>query len=354
MKTISVSMLLSFVLLLSGCGDAGDVNDVDSTGKRGPLFPVLDLQDEALYINAAGEIALERNEKVTGLEFVDGFAPVMVERKGWGYIDVTGKFVVEPQFLTANVFSEGLARVRDNNFASTFFDTNGKIVFTVRYFVVGDCLNGRILVGNGARGKVGYIDRKGNVIIPTQFDEGHPFSNDVARVKSNGKIGFIDKQGRNVIEARFVEASDFVDGLASAKETADGLFGYVDKQGKWVIKPSFLIAHAFSEDIAMVMLPLTGETKQMTFAFIDKSGRTIIQSQAGVAQQFSEGLCGITRDQPGPGMKWGFIDKTGSVVIKPEYDQVLAFKNGLALVLPKQNGPWQYIDKTGKVVWPKR
>ena len=44
--------------------------------------------------------------------------------------------------------------------------------------------------------KWGYIDKKGKIVIPIQYDDAWPFSdNGLARVKVNGKWGYIDKKG---------------------------------------------------------------------------------------------------------------------------------------------------------------
>src|ERR1041384_2177978 len=63
-----------------------------------------------------------------------------VEKDGkWGYIDATGKLVIQPQYDCTFPFSEGLAAV---------------------------------CVGN----KIGYIDTAGKLIIQPQYDFAYPFS----------------------------------------------------------------------------------------------------------------------------------------------------------------------------------
>jgi hypothetical protein len=56
----------------------------------------------------------------------------------WGYIDKTGKFVINPQFDFARDFSEGLAAVK---------------------------------IG----GKCGYINKTGKIVIKPQFDDARDF-----------------------------------------------------------------------------------------------------------------------------------------------------------------------------------
>jgi hypothetical protein len=79
-----------------------------------------------------------------------------------GFIDKTGKVVIEPQFDGAESFSEGLAAVK-----------------------VGGV--------NGNGGKYGYIDRMGKFAIALQFDEAASFSEGLAAVKVGNKWGYIGK-----------------------------------------------------------------------------------------------------------------------------------------------------------------
>ena len=83
----------------------------------------------------------------------DNLIPVMLNDK-WGYIDRTGKFVVEPQFDRVFWFTE----------------------------------NGWALIERN--GKSGYIDRTGKIIISPQFDKVYCFAeNGLAVVELNSKLG---------------------------------------------------------------------------------------------------------------------------------------------------------------------
>ena len=50
------------------------------------------------------------------------------------------------------------------------------------------------------RGKYGYVDRKGNVVIEPQFDNAKSFSEGLAWAEKVGKTGYIDHSGAYVIE----------------------------------------------------------------------------------------------------------------------------------------------------------
>src|SRR5688572_2312889 len=85
----------------------------------------------------------------TILSFSEGLAAVakrVPNTNGrWGYVDQTGKIVIENRFHSARTFSEGLAavEVRENETTS---------------------------------GKIGYIDRTGRMVIQPQFGQGGVYS----------------------------------------------------------------------------------------------------------------------------------------------------------------------------------
>ena len=70
----------------------------------------------------------------------------MAKKYGYGYIDKSGKVVIEPQFDEERAFSEGLAQVEKD-------------------------------------GKWGFIDKSGKVVIEPQFDWVSDFSEGLAKVR---------------------------------------------------------------------------------------------------------------------------------------------------------------------------
>jgi len=149
--------------------------------------------------------------------------------------------------------------------------------------------------------KAGYINDKGEVIIPLIYDDASVFSDGMARVKMGGKYGFINLQGKTVIPFDYNLAGDFVNGMAR-----------VEQGGKW--------------------------------GFIDIKGRTAIAIEYYNAGDFSEGVAPVMTETG----SWGFINAQGTFVIKPAYIKAESFKNGEALV---HNGEkFIFIDLSGKVL----
>jgi glucan-binding YG repeat protein len=104
---------------------------------------------------------------------VQGLAAVKFDNDKWGYVDKTGKVVINPQFDLASSFEEGLAAVNTG-------------------YAMGNANYPRL------NGKWGYLDKTGKYAINPQFEEGMPFQDGLAAVKVGGKWGYVNKTGRYI------------------------------------------------------------------------------------------------------------------------------------------------------------
>ena len=157
-----------------------------------------------------------------------------------GYINTKGEWVINPQFWIAMPFSDGLARVIDcNGCESTkaysyglhgFIDNKGNFVipkkypsYVSKYFYDPDFSQGfaPVWIGNGWT----FIDSKQNHISNKRFQDVSAFENDYAMVKMEDKWGFIDLSGNIVIPPQFEDAQNFSEGLAAVK--IGGYWGYI-------------------------------------------------------------------------------------------------------------------------------
>jgi len=186
--------------------------------------------------------------------------------------------------------------------------------------------------------KMGYINRKGEIVIQPQFARAWFFSEGLAvACIEYDKCGYIDQTGKFAINPQFQEAARFSEGLAAV--VVEDRIGYIDKTGKLAINPQFsnsgLNLCAFSESLARVKV---GEK----IGFIDKAGKIVINPQFEGASPFFDGLAAAEI-----GNKYGFVDKDGKIVINPQFEDAQPFINGLAAVqVGKQYG---YVDKEGKI-----
>jgi hypothetical protein len=205
------------------------------------------------------------------------------------------------------------------------------------------------------RGRGGFIDRKGKLVIPLCFETVGDFSEGLARFERDGKWGFLDTTGAVAIQPSFPWAEDFHEDLAwvqAVGETlaSNGRWGFIDRTGKVVIAPEYSESRGvaesekgFSDGLAMVQ---KDEWEGRT-AYIDKSGAMVITPRFFYASPFKGGMAAVTESESGE-RSWGYIDKTGMWAIPPEFDWATSFGEGLAAVNRKQN--CGYINLKGTFV----
>jgi hypothetical protein len=410
-RAISILTIVAFLVvlflqpLLQSHSDMAEVRSqslADDTETH--LFPV-----SGGYINRAGELVI----KLDGYheEFHEGLAEVWHKNGKIGYIDKTGKYVIEPVWVNAGEydddmlgerhFSEGLAiaseeyEIKEDGETYTslkdigYIDKTGEVVIRIDGYILQPFSEGLASalylpdphLSYTSEQKFGFIDRQGNVAIEPKFTKAESFSEGLAAVGVGEwgyeKWGFIDKSGNFTIAPEYAYAKSFFEGLAAvavAKDDCNVVYGYVDKTGEMVISPQFSDAENFSEGLAAVVV---GKEEEQKWGYIDKSGKFVIEPQFerdyGVtAGLFSEGLAVITvkktvqsseeqfglffSDESGQVYKtqYGFIDRSGKWVIEPKYDYAEGFKDGLARVSMYDPDFIGYIDRTGQLVWPRQ
>ena len=184
----------------------------------------------------------------------------------WGFIDKTGKEVVEPKLYTENDMKYALLDPREaigENVCLIVLEVSDslpglvdKTPFPV-FLHPGKALGERqgiiILEGDGffaglvdeapfatvwnfsegfarvaKNDKIGYIDRTGKEITPLQYSAAGDFSNGMAAVEKGGKWGFIDKTGKEIIPCAYDDGYSFFQGLAAVEK--GGKWGFIDTQ----------------------------------------------------------------------------------------------------------------------------
>lgn len=349
------------------------------------------------FIDKTGKLVIDfgRLPRATELvrEFREGRALIYLkkEKRGGtpgdadyvaGYIDETGEVIIAPRFEHARDFSEGLAYAGAKG-SGGFIDRRGRVVIKVD-FSVKDFHEG-LAAAAPARGRGwGYIDRSGRSVIKPQYQFADDFSEGLAGVAVEGKYGFIDKRGEMVIPPRFVlrrggrhgelivSSGRFSEGLACVR--VGELYGYINAKGDFVIPPRFARAQDFSEGLAWVVTR-DEETRALKKAgWIDKSGRWVVTGVGGRIfspglpeflshatelhdWKYSEGLVPFIR-YSGDRTLRGYMDRRGEVVIKPgEFDRAGPFVGGVARVSLRRNvgsgldEAYGYIDRRGRFIW---
>ena len=86
--------------------------------------------------------------------------------------------------------------------------------------------------------KFGYVNLKGEMVIPAQFDGALEFHDGLACVECEDKRGFINKQGELCIPCRYVNTGRF-DGEYCMAAFEWGSQGLINRKGDFVIEPIY-------------------------------------------------------------------------------------------------------------------
>lgn len=190
------------------------------------------------YIDTSGRMVISP-QFGSAKTFSEGLAEVGL-RDGQGFIDHTGNTVIGGRFglhlFGDSSFHEGLASVNELHSLLGYIDRTGKFVIAPEYVEADPFSEGLAAVNKDAR--IGYIDRDGRIAITPQFEAGYSFHEGLASAKINGKFGFIDKTGKWVINPLYDSYANFKDGLALVRQGI-GNDMYIDATGQTIWHGSF-------------------------------------------------------------------------------------------------------------------
>lgn len=111
----------------------------------------------------------------------------------------------------------------------------GAVVLRPRYKWVNSFDEAGLSLVPHSCGCYGFMNEKGQLVIPARFKHATSFSCGRARVEIDGRWGFIDLEGRVVIEPTHADATSFVMPGLAAVANEQGLWGCIDPQGRLVI-----------------------------------------------------------------------------------------------------------------------
>ena len=125
--------------------------------------------------------------------FLEGLASIC----DYGFIDKKGQLVIDDKWCYGwdNGFYEGLAATE-----SGYIDHTGRTVIENVWENCHPFIEGLAKVEDG--NKIGYIDHAGRQIIPCIWDSGNYFHEGFAVVRQEDKAYFINKQGKVLCNVR--------------------------------------------------------------------------------------------------------------------------------------------------------
>jgi hypothetical protein len=248
-------------------------------------------------------------------------------------------WVVEPRYDEAADFVSGLARVKVNG-KYGFINEKGEEVIPPHYDYLGSFdTNGLAVVR--ANGKCGFVNKDGEGVVKPNYDDCRhfiSFGKRLGRVKANGKYGYINQKGMEVIKPRYDETIHFRDnGLAWAK--FNGKWRLINEKGEEVIRlPYGDIVDVYKNGLAIIKA--NGK-----YGYANIKEKVVIKPRYDNVADFSGGLMKVEMNG-----KYGYVNEEGKEVIKPRYQNTYLFENGLVFARVNKNEKWGLIGEKGREV----
>ena len=204
------------------------------------------------------------------------------------------------------------------------------------------------------KGKFGYMDQTGKMVISPMYDYADDFSEDLAVVALHNLPCVIDQKNVRVIDTslyQFIGA--FSEGLASVIDFKKKKF-YINTKGEKVISlpDNIYEGRKFKDGLACVSKEIDEHSQKFNhdivtlgyrFGFIDKRGKQVIDFVYEDASNFSQGIARVKVKN-----LFGIINKNGEIILKPSYKNIGNFFEGKAVI--NDNGRFGFIDLNGKVI----
>ena len=282
-------------------------------------------------------------------DFSQGLALVGIGKRDvrkFGFIDLSGQAAIPIEYDNAELTKEGLLKVmRKEGIAEQwgYLSRDGEVAVPLEYGQLMKPAEGFIAAAKGTwtegetamsspkfKGKYGFLDYEGNVLIPFDFVDAHSFQNGVAAVAVEGKYypkwGFIDTCGKTVVPFRYYEVRNFREGLALVGRVIDGevRYGFISPDGEEVIAAQYASAREFRDGYALVSEFSKGDFAP--FYLIDRAGnRRLPYALYDVNDSGRYGhMTAAVPDSTGL-LRYGLIDKRGRQIIPFQYDRITIF-----------------------------
>ncbi len=243
------------------------------------------LNDKYGFINKNGIAITEFKYDGDGVwtwSFKNGFAQVCLDEK-IGYINTAGLEVIPCEYEHGRGFQKNGLVIVDKNDLYGVLDSLNRIIIPFNYKKIYYFRDGTCIAVN-KNDKIGVLDIQGNVVVPFHYDGivhrgnykfyGRNFNDGLLAVgietgsyrNTVTKYGYVNDKGVLAIPVQFDYVDEFNEGLAPVKK--DNKWGYINTKGELVIPYKFEYAERFEKGIANV------QTKN-AYKKIDRQGNFI-------------------------------------------------------------------------------
>ncbi len=254
----------------------------------------------------------------------------------WGYINISGQFVIQPAWEDAHPFIKGLAVAKSNE-GFGLIDTKGKWAFTPRKGPIqAEVNNNRIVLANDL-GKWGAMDLKGKTHVPFEYDAMQSFQNGlaVAGLKTSQedihRVVIVDTLGNSIIS--------FDNIYLPARTPRYVREGFI----------TLLVDGQFSDQLIKSPYQLEGRT--LYYSVLDVKNKRLVNAKvSSLNQEVREGRLNLVVD--GIGYSWSVPLPQEMALTQAKFSfltpAIFSFSGGIAAI--NKDGKWAFIDKDGSLL----
>lgn len=346
------------------------------------------------FINRKGQKIFECNFSDIQ-QFENGIAPVKTSGNKFGFIDKTGKLLIDTVFININSFIEGLAVIqgpRDtalskkrggNDKRIGVIDTLGNFIVPYGiYEEIGDLENGYFQAKipaepwdtiEGYSAKDAFLDKTGKIIMSRDHSKHSRIDGNIhcglakmnlykywlskdkdSYAYENNYEGYINLKGEIVInDTTFESVEDFSDNRAFVKDVWN--YSIINTQGKYISQYQFndILEPGFKNSVAFVEV-------NNKWGLIDTNANFIIQPQfdeihrIGMVGDYFFFIQDNSHKKDNQEDKIGIAKKDGSIILQPIIQQIdeEGFYNDLLRCIIDDK--LTYVDKQGKIIWQQK
>lgn len=175
-----------------------------------------------------------------------------------------------------------------------------------------------------------------------QYDELYPFSEGLAAVKKDGKFGYINTKGELVIPCQFGYASDFIEGTAVVAKDDGMPYCILNRDGrvvetKYILSETYILNEEVREYVGFYTLTEMKDNGDNVAHYLDKNLKEVTEPSESLLRDFApdsvyteyfeSGKDYLGNDENLSGLK----DKKGTIIIPARYQYVRMCDNCVAL-----------------------
>jgi len=284
--------------------------------------------------------------------------------KHWRLFDYTGTAIYKETIIDYHEFSNGLMAVKSNINRWGFINEKGEQVIPFAYSTVGDFDHGLCRVEKNGEQLV--INKIGDVVLNHQDvylysigllklnafqDKTYTYTIDATteiipvnetfiKTKKSLKYGLINTKGETILPILYtdIQIGTSLKTIAACK---DKIWKVIQIGGRtYPVDKRITSIEGFYDEMA-IMKYANGK-----YGCIDNHGEIRVAPQYDQVRPFGDGVAVVLLNG-----KWGIINKYESWVAQPYYEYISDFKNGVAVV--KEKGIYYLIHTSGKILTPE-